>query len=186
MARKEDLRFARTNKKLYESFFELIATQKIDDLSITDICEAANINRATFYKHFNDKKAFVFYCVAQKLREQRMQRLGSERAVHVKMQENTLLELYAFFRYMTKLNAENLDVNGHSIRILYDSLLNFYFHEFVAYYAKSNYTNEYIDVQMRAAQTCGSLLSMALFAMLQGEQYLSEDSCRTVVNSRIE
>ena len=185
MARKEDLRFIRTNKKLFETFFELIKTQRMEDLSITDICEAAEINRATFYKHFNDKKDFIIYCVAQYLRNQRMKLRGTEKAVYSKMNENTLQEVYAFLRQIKVLNEENLDANSNSIRLIYDALMHFYFHEYMNFFKKGVYEDEYLDVQMRAAQVAGALLNMALFAMLNGDEAMTEEACQKVINARL-
>lgn len=185
MARKEDLRFIRTNKKLYETFFELIKTQKMEELSITDICDAAGINRATFYKHFNDKKAFIMYCVAQKLRNLRIESRKTDTPFYSKMSESTLWEIFAFIRYIRDVNADNLDPNGNSIRLIYDSLMNFYFYEFVAYYEKGNYEDEYLDVRMRSAQSAGALLNMALYAMLNDEEALTEEACQQVIKARL-
>ena len=67
----EDLRVRRTHKLLYEAFVELVQTKSIDEMSITDICDKAMVNRATFYKHFEDKYEFFCYCIKIKLGELR-------------------------------------------------------------------------------------------------------------------
>ncbi len=185
MARKEDLRFVRTNKKLYNTFYELIKSQNVDQLSITDICDAAEINRATFYKHFDDKKAFVFYCVAQKIYEQRKLNASSAKYNTGKLHERVMLEVFAYFRYINGLNSTILDANGYSVRMLYDALMHLYFNEFVEYYSKGDYNDEYLDVKMRAAQNCGALLNMALYALLQGEDALTDEACFEIVRARI-
>lgn len=50
-----DLRVRRTYKLLVEALTELLAGKAYDKISVTDICEKAMVNRATFYKHFEDK-----------------------------------------------------------------------------------------------------------------------------------
>lgn len=60
--RKTDIRIKKTYDKLYAAFFELLAEKPFSSISILDICEKANIHRATFYKHFVDKQDFISFC----------------------------------------------------------------------------------------------------------------------------
>ncbi|MCR5041819.1 MAG: TetR/AcrR family transcriptional regulator [Clostridia bacterium] len=69
MSKKEDLRVRRTHKLLYTAFLELVSQRSIEDLTITDVCERAMVNRATFYKHFDDKYDFFCFCIKQLLDE---------------------------------------------------------------------------------------------------------------------
>ena len=59
MAVKEDLRVRRTKKALFETFVKLVNEKPIDDITINELCEVANIRRATFYKHYSDKYDFI-------------------------------------------------------------------------------------------------------------------------------
>lgn len=182
MARKEDLRFVRTNRKLYETFYELIESALIEDLSITDICDAAKINRATFYKHFNDKKEFVFYCIAQKVKEIRLEKSGRETANMDSLHEETIREIYAFLRFMVSLNAKNLDHSTDTIRLVYDGLMVFYFREFVIYYTKKmHYKND--EPSVMAAYRVGSLLSLAFYSLMQGEDRINEQVAEKMIDS---
>lgn len=180
MARKEDLRFVRTNRKLYETFFDLISNEMIENLSITDICEAAQINRATFYKHFNDRTEFVFYCIGQKVREIRLERTGRESVNVATIHEDCVREIYALLRFMFSLNAENLNPKSDTIRLVYDGLMIFYFTEFEAYYTKTMH-DEYFDTGVMAAYRVGSLLSIAFFGLMNGESNISESACEEII-----
>ena len=53
-AKKEDRRVKYTKMVLKESFIDLLEHQPISRISIKDICEGADINRATFYAHYTD------------------------------------------------------------------------------------------------------------------------------------
>lgn len=55
MEKKEDLRITKTKKALYNSLLELMKIKTFEEIKISDICEAALINRSTFYAHFEDK-----------------------------------------------------------------------------------------------------------------------------------
>lgn len=52
--KKEDRRVRYTKMVLKESFIDLLEKQAITRISVKDICEGADINRATFYAHYSD------------------------------------------------------------------------------------------------------------------------------------
>ena len=45
----------KTKKLIQQSFLEILETQSFDTIKISDITNKANINRGTFYLHFEDK-----------------------------------------------------------------------------------------------------------------------------------
>jgi len=51
----QDRRIARTRKHLQRAFMELLAEKAFEGVTIQDIADRADVNRATFYKHFQDK-----------------------------------------------------------------------------------------------------------------------------------
>lgn len=50
----EDKRIEKTLQLIENSFFELYREKSIEKISITEICKLANINRSTFYYHYED------------------------------------------------------------------------------------------------------------------------------------
>ena len=54
-----DLRIRRTHKFLQEAMIELINEKGFDAITVGDIGERAMINRATFYRHYQDKYDLV-------------------------------------------------------------------------------------------------------------------------------
>lgn len=62
-----DLRIQKTYKSLIENFEELLNTKEFEDISVTEICEAAMIRRPTFYKHFLDKYDFLTFFIKHKM-----------------------------------------------------------------------------------------------------------------------
>lgn len=54
-----DLRIRRTHKFLQEAMIELLAEKSFDEITVGDIAEQAMINRATFYRHYQDKYDLV-------------------------------------------------------------------------------------------------------------------------------
>jgi AcrR family transcriptional regulator len=58
---KEDARIIKTKENLVSSFEALLSEKKFEDITINEVCQKANIRRATFYKHFEDKYDFLGY-----------------------------------------------------------------------------------------------------------------------------
>jgi AcrR family transcriptional regulator len=56
MARREDRRVHRTRELLRGALFSLIQEKGFEALSVQDIIDRANVGRATFYAHFDNKE----------------------------------------------------------------------------------------------------------------------------------
>lgn len=54
-ALKIDRRAARTRDVLHQALMSLIVEKQYEEVSVTDICDAANVGRSTFYGHFTCK-----------------------------------------------------------------------------------------------------------------------------------
>ena len=52
---KEDLRIRRTKRQLHEALINLLKEKEFQKIKVIDICKESNINRSTFYDHYNDK-----------------------------------------------------------------------------------------------------------------------------------
>jgi AcrR family transcriptional regulator len=65
-----DPRFRRTRKLILQSFHDLLAEKSFDSISVQDVTEKAEVNRATFYKHFVDKYALLDHWVEQQFRRE--------------------------------------------------------------------------------------------------------------------
>ena len=60
---KMDVRVKKTYSQLIDAFLNLLKTKSFDNISVSEICEEADVHRATFYKHFNDKYEFLNFCL---------------------------------------------------------------------------------------------------------------------------
>lgn len=52
--KKQDARVRYTKMMIRNSLLELLSTKPIAKITVTEICERAGINRATFYAHYSD------------------------------------------------------------------------------------------------------------------------------------
>ena len=62
---KLDPRVKRTRNLILKSFGELLAEKNFENISVQDVTDKAEINRATFYKHFVDKYALLDFSINQ-------------------------------------------------------------------------------------------------------------------------
>ena len=49
-----DRRTRRTKKLLTDAFLELLSSKKLNEITIKELCDKADINRGTFYLHYQD------------------------------------------------------------------------------------------------------------------------------------
>ena len=59
MKRTRDIRVIRTQTALLEALEDLVKTKKLSNITITELCTAAKINRNTFYYHYNNIFEFL-------------------------------------------------------------------------------------------------------------------------------
>ena len=59
MEAKEDLRVKKTKKALYAAFMRLLEKKPFEEITVNELCDEADVRRATFYKHYADKFAFL-------------------------------------------------------------------------------------------------------------------------------
>jgi len=67
---KLDPRVKRTRNLILTAFESLLAEKGFESISVQDVTDKAEINRATFYKHFVDKYALLDYSIGQMFRHE--------------------------------------------------------------------------------------------------------------------
>lgn len=101
---KIDMRVKKTYKQLLEAFLVLMAEKSFEELSVSEICDAAQVHRATFYKHFKDKYEFLNFCF-----ESYLSQIGFRASEETPSAENIKESFMSFivqtFEYMTENKA---------------------------------------------------------------------------------
>ena len=59
MTKKEDLRIRKTKANFYRALSDLLKEKDFSNIKVIDICKKSNLNRSTFYDHFNDKNELL-------------------------------------------------------------------------------------------------------------------------------
>ena len=67
---KLDPRVKRTRSLILQAFEELLAEKNFESISVQDVTDKAQINRATFYAHFQDKYVLLDYAISQMFRQE--------------------------------------------------------------------------------------------------------------------
>lgn len=68
MHKKEDLRVVKTNRAIFKAFHDLLQVKNYDKITVTEICQKAQVRKATFYQHFGDKLD-LFLFIIQRFQE---------------------------------------------------------------------------------------------------------------------
>ncbi len=64
---KHDIRTARTRSALASALIDLMDRTAFEEIKVVDICQAAQVHRTTFYKHFEDKYQLLGFVVEEVL-----------------------------------------------------------------------------------------------------------------------
>lgn len=83
----KDRRVRYTKTVLRESLLELMKTQPINKITVTDICGKADINRGTFYAHYTDP-----YDLLKQIEEELLHTI--EGSLQAKTTQELLLEIF--------------------------------------------------------------------------------------------
>ncbi len=81
---KTDARVRYTRMRIQEAFYTCLAQKPVDKITVKELCEMAEINRATFYKHYADP-----FDLLEKLEQETLDEL--RRAIAAPNNEDTVL-----------------------------------------------------------------------------------------------
>ncbi|GHO97832.1 TetR family transcriptional regulator [Reticulibacter mediterranei] len=112
-----DLRIRRTHKLLQEAMIALIAERGFDAITVGDIADRAMVNRATFYRHYEDKYDLVAKIFEEMVNELINNMKPQQKKFHVQDPENPAdiwVQLFTHFAEHADLYRALLGKNGSS------------------------------------------------------------------------
>lgn len=105
-----DARVRYTRMIIEQCFLELLGDKPVSKITVTELCEKAQINRATFYKHYQDVPQLL-----EKLEEDLFDQIREMFKDHAENMETMLLEMMNYTRKEWKrfmaLGSDNGDPN---------------------------------------------------------------------------
>lgn len=84
----EDPRAQKTRQKLKQALIEVMAGKEFTKISVNDLTTAANVNRATFYSHYEDKQGLLDAIIAETFQ----QMMAAYKSADVKLDDDSLQE----------------------------------------------------------------------------------------------
>ena len=108
--KKVDRRIAKTKKAIYRAFAELLSEKNINDITIKDIADRAEINHKTFYNYYNgiyDLTGEIENSIIDSF-EQVLRNTNINELLH---------NPYSMFEALTRIINSNLDFYQHLISI---------------------------------------------------------------------
>lgn len=172
--KKEDLRIRRTHKLLCDAMFSLLETKSFDEISVVNICDKAMVHRATFYKHFKDKYAFMEYVTKEKIRE------FYDKSVTLENYSSPMELCHALIANVTDFIEENknmLKISAISSNSnLFDSIQNIIFEELLKFlvYAEEQGFVFYVPTDIIAQFLTGGFISLVRWWIADNHQYTKE------------
>lgn len=100
--KKPDRRIQKTKAAIHNAFIELIHTKEYNSITITEVANTANIDRKTFYLHYNS--------IDDVLNEFAFE---ATEAVRILLQKNQPFEISCFFQGLTNIMEDNISFYRH-------------------------------------------------------------------------
>jgi len=153
MQKKVDRRIERTEQLLRAALFELIEEKGFEALTVQDIIDRANIGRATFYTHFDNKEDLLLSGLDQ-LQEELKQLQREVHARSGKLEDRILVFSYEVFAHTEQhrrlFHALSADNTGFAIQRTWQKiLLDLVREDLKAAFPKQEYSSEQSEVLVR-------------------------------------
>jgi len=146
--KKEDRRVKFSKIFLKNSLIDLLETKSISKITIKEICETADINRATFYAHYSDQ-----YALLKSIEEDYIENILKDIFQQENSKENTPLLTQSILVYiyenakMSKIllsDRADLHFQKRIMSIVHDSLLSQLMHASKQDLDRAQYISSYV------------------------------------------
>ena len=114
--KKQDRRVIKTKKAIYRAFAQLLLEKDINDITIKDVADRADINRKTFYNYYGG-----IYDLTGEIENKILEKM--ETAIKDLDVNELLHDPNEFFNKITDVICSDIDFYGHLMRIESNSSL---------------------------------------------------------------
>ena len=154
---KLDPRVKRTRQLILRAFEDLLAEKNFESISVQDVTEKAEINRATFYAHFSDKYALLDHSVSQMFKQEIEKRTLN--ACHY-TPENLRNLILAVCEFLSRVHSECAQPHQQFESLVEGNIKKILF-ELLSYWLKQ--TNEKISTDIPATVATWAIYGLASF-----------------------
>lgn len=178
--KKVDLRIRRTHKLLCDAMFVLLETKSFDEITVVDICEKAMVHRATFYKHFQDKYAFMEYVTKEKIREFYLESIAHKNLTAPREIYHALIQNVLHFIEENKKMLRTSTKSSSTT--LFDSLQKIIFEELLEFLEKSktNGVDFKVPADIVAQFLTGGLTTLVRWWIANEPNYSKQDMAKYI------
>lgn len=155
-------RTEKTTHAFHTAMLSLLEKHTLDQLSITQICHTAGMNRGTFYLHYNKKEA-LYEEVMEAIIDDLLDAYFEPYEKNPQLSTQTLdASTISFFDHISKYRSfyasiYKYDANAHLQKRIYDKLHELFYTDL--FYRKD--TDQAIDLALLAGYQAGAILGMA-------------------------
>lgn len=132
---KSEVKFYNTSKKMYTALFALLEIKPFETISVKELCEKAEINRSTFYSHYNsmnellnDAKKYIIEKFFKNFKKNLINDIVDDNDMEHYALENYLIPYLTFVKSnktIFKIFVENLQT--FNVDEYFEYLLNYVF-----------------------------------------------------------
>ena len=170
-----DLRTQKTFRSLKLAFLDLLEQHRFEDITVGQLCQRAEIRRATFYNHFADKFEFLSFfireirddmvtCIAQRNPE-----VEKEAGSYYK---NLLHELVVFFQAHPQL-VRNLK-NSQKLPVMMEIFAESVAQDALHYFHEQGQPEPEEQLELKAHFYAGGILQLLQLWMKDPERFQSD------------
>lgn len=178
---KKDLRVLKTQKLIKESLLELLKSNSLKDISVTEICEHAFVNRVTFYDHFSNKEQLL-NSIIEDIKEDIIKELKKDNSIY-DFNKNYRKILEKVINYFdNNKNYFNVSLIDHNNTLLFVSSL----HKIFIEYLGETITSDNIENTKIMSQFFSGALVSVIFYWIRYDNKISKEDLLNNICSLIE
>ncbi len=158
MNKKEDIRIKRSKYELNAALYKLLKEKSFSKITVIDICETANINRMTFYNHYQDKYDLSNESILNGFRLLREE--YDKRTKHLDIHKDVYECLSILAEIFVEFVYNNVPVLNHILERNEDNLASFMFNRAL----DESFSNVILDAGFNDSMNPPISLVIAFFA----------------------
>lgn len=165
-----DFRTRKTYDSLVNAFLQLLEKHRFEDITVRQLCESANIRRATFYTHFADKYEFLSFFIGE-IRDEfikHTEQISFEDKGEGEYYDVIFHELIFFLKERPQM-VKNLQ-NSQMLSTIKE-IFAVEVKENVYYCLKERTQDDEVTLQMKASFYAGGILELIMLWMKDPERF---------------
>lgn len=123
---KEDPRVTKSYKMLYDAFLGLLTEQPFNKITVAAICKKADLNRSTFYAHFEDKYQLLTCCFSDMITDITDEMLLSDKIEDLGVHIFEVIKKYHYLYEEIIIKKENYELRDILHNVIAQDLKNKY------------------------------------------------------------